>query len=77
MCLVLEGICFHQYHRKILDSVPRLFCPNPKCGALVEADEDSPDPEATCPACQQLMCVPCRVRWHLGAMMCALFKMSR
>ncbi|KAG5654567.1 hypothetical protein H0H81_000092 [Sphagnurus paluster] len=52
------------HHQKLLDSIPRLFCPNPKCSSLVEADEDNEDPQATCPSCQKLMCVPCRTAWH-------------
>ncbi|KAF8067842.1 hypothetical protein FPV67DRAFT_1626064 [Lyophyllum atratum] len=52
------------HHQKLLDSIPRLFCPNPKCSSLVEADGDSPDPQAICPSCRKVMCVPCRTHWH-------------
>ncbi|KAF5383165.1 hypothetical protein D9615_004990 [Tricholomella constricta] len=54
------------HHQRLLDTIPRLFCPNPKCSSLVEADEDDEDPEAACPSCQEIMCVPCRTRWHTG-----------
>ncbi|RDB30352.1 ATP-dependent RNA helicase DEAH12, chloroplastic [Hypsizygus marmoreus] len=61
-----ENDMVHWHHQKILDSIPRLFCPNPKCSSLVEADEDSDDPQAICPSCKQVMCVPCRALWHDG-----------
>ncbi|KAI0766296.1 hypothetical protein BC629DRAFT_1596451 [Irpex lacteus] len=55
-------VTWHQ--QKLLDSLPRIYCPNKKCSALVQAHEDPDEPQAQCPACQTLMCVPCRVSWH-------------
>ncbi|KAJ7487800.1 hypothetical protein FB451DRAFT_1528476 [Mycena latifolia] len=43
---------------------PHIYCPNPKCSAIVQTPEDSNDPQAVCPSCQLLMCVACRVAWH-------------
>ncbi|KAF9459774.1 hypothetical protein BDZ94DRAFT_995454 [Collybia nuda] len=54
------------HHQKLLDSIPRLFCPNPKCSSLVEADEDNDDPQAICPSCQKTICASCRTLWHNG-----------
>ncbi|KAI0336752.1 hypothetical protein GY45DRAFT_1315385 [Cubamyces sp. BRFM 1775] len=50
--------------QKLLDSLPRHYCPNPHCSALVQLDEDSEDPQAICPSCNTVICVPCRVVWH-------------
>ncbi|KAI0371250.1 hypothetical protein BV20DRAFT_965420 [Pilatotrama ljubarskyi] len=52
------------HHQKLLDSLPRHYCPNPRCSALVQLDEDSEDPQALCPSCNTVICVPCRVIWH-------------
>ncbi|KAI0702061.1 hypothetical protein C8T65DRAFT_719286 [Cerioporus squamosus] len=52
------------HHQKLLDSLPRYYCPNPRCSALVQVDEDADDPQATCPSCNSVICVPCRVVWH-------------
>ncbi|OSD08736.1 hypothetical protein PYCCODRAFT_1455722 [Trametes coccinea BRFM310] len=52
------------HSQKLLDSGPRHYCPNPRCSALVQIDEESEDPQAVCPACSSLICVPCRVLWH-------------
>ncbi|KAI0360484.1 hypothetical protein OH77DRAFT_1501240 [Trametes cingulata] len=52
------------HHQKLLDSLPRHYCPNPRCSALVQLDEDSDEPQAICPSCNTLICVPCRVIWH-------------
>lgn len=59
----LEPLPF-QHHQKLLDSLPRHYCPNPRCSALVQLDEDSENPQAVCPSCQSVICVPCRVVWH-------------
>ncbi|KAJ7627525.1 hypothetical protein DFH06DRAFT_1227387 [Mycena polygramma] len=53
-------------HQKLLNSIPHLYCPNPKCSAIVQAPEDTDDPQSVCPSCQLLMCVACRVAWHNG-----------
>ena len=55
-----------QHHRRLLDSLPRQFCPNPKCSVLVQIDEDTDDPRAQCPACFQWVCVYCKAMWHKG-----------
>jgi len=55
-----------KHHRKLLDSLPRRYCPNPKCSVLVQIDEDYADPKAQCPACFQWVCVPCKAMWHKG-----------
>ncbi|CAL1708948.1 unnamed protein product [Somion occarium] len=52
------------HHQKLLDSLPRHYCPNPRCSALVQLHDDPDEPQAQCPACSTLMCVPCRVVWH-------------
>ncbi|EJF63850.1 hypothetical protein DICSQDRAFT_160351 [Dichomitus squalens LYAD-421 SS1] len=63
--LTEEGMTL--WHRqKLLDSIPKYYCPNPKCSELVQTDEDSEDPQAMCPSCDSVICVPCRVIWHDG-----------
>ncbi|KAM5533573.1 hypothetical protein V8D89_012789 [Ganoderma adspersum] len=52
--------------QKLLDSLPKYYCPNPKCSALVQVDEEEDDPQAECPSCDAIICVPCRVVWHDG-----------
>lgn len=64
-CSKLEPLRL-QHHQKLLDSLPRHYCPNPRCSALVQLDEDSEDPQAICPSCNSVICVPCRVVWHGG-----------
>ncbi|KDQ60169.1 hypothetical protein JAAARDRAFT_597882 [Jaapia argillacea MUCL 33604] len=62
---ILEGkgmLLWH--HQKLLDSIPRYYCPNPRCSALVQVHEDPDEPQAVCPSCTTLICVPCRVVWH-------------
>ncbi|KAJ7135966.1 hypothetical protein C8R44DRAFT_769368 [Mycena epipterygia] len=51
-------------HQKLLNSIPHLYCPNPKCSAIVQNPEDNDNPQAVCPSCQLLMCVACRIAWH-------------
>ncbi|KAK7046632.1 RBR-type E3 ubiquitin transferase, partial [Favolaschia claudopus] len=53
-------------HQKLLNSIPHLYCPNPKCSAIVQTPEETDNPQAVCPSCQLLLCVPCRVAWHNG-----------
>ena len=57
---------YAQHHRKLLDSLPRQFCPNPKCSVFVQIDEDNDDPRAQCPACFEWVCVNCKAMWHKG-----------
>ncbi|KAF9819392.1 hypothetical protein IEO21_02135 [Rhodonia placenta] len=52
------------HHQKLLDSMPRYYCPNPRCSALVQVHDDPNDPLAQCPSCNSRICVPCRVVWH-------------
>ncbi|THH15651.1 hypothetical protein EW146_g4847 [Bondarzewia mesenterica] len=54
------------HHQKLLDSLPRYYCPNPRCSILLQVDDDSDDPQAECPACSGLLCVPCKAVWHDG-----------
>jgi hypothetical protein len=64
---VLSEKVMHIWHQqKIYDSLPKLYCPNPKCSQFVQAHEDADQPQAQCPSCQHLMCVPCRSPWHAG-----------
>ncbi|KAJ7755328.1 hypothetical protein DFH07DRAFT_743267 [Mycena maculata] len=51
-------------HQKLLNSIPHMYCPNPKCSAIVQTPEGTQDPQALCSSCQLLLCVPCRVAWH-------------
>ncbi|KAJ6571684.1 hypothetical protein B0H19DRAFT_936268 [Mycena capillaripes] len=53
-------------HQKLLNSIPHIYCPNPKCSAIVQTPEDTNDPQAVCPFCQLLLCVACRIPWHQG-----------
>ncbi|KAJ7695393.1 hypothetical protein B0H17DRAFT_1271880 [Mycena rosella] len=53
-------------HQKLLLSIPHIYCPNPKCSAIVQTSEDTEDPQAVCPSCELLICVACRVAWHHG-----------
>ncbi|KAI8986715.1 hypothetical protein BD414DRAFT_486849 [Trametes punicea] len=52
------------HHQKLLDSLPRFYCPNPRCSTRLQLEEDSDDPQALCPSCDTQICVPCRVIWH-------------
>ncbi|KIM87741.1 hypothetical protein PILCRDRAFT_814454 [Piloderma croceum F 1598] len=52
------------HHRKLLDSLPRYYCPNRQCSTLVLLHEDPGEPQATCPLCTTVMCVPCKTQWH-------------
>ncbi|KAH7926264.1 hypothetical protein BV22DRAFT_1009547 [Leucogyrophana mollusca] len=53
------------WHRqRLLDSIERHYCPNPRCSALVQVHDDPNEPMASCPSCSEVMCVPCRVTWH-------------
>jgi len=52
------------YHQKHLDSLPRYYCPNRQCSALVHLYAKAGEPRATCPVCGTAMCIPCRTQWH-------------
>lgn len=63
-----------QHHQKLLDSLPKYYCPNPRCSALVQVDEGEEDPQAICPSCDSMVCIPCRVLWHDGEHRAVVFK---
>ncbi|KZT28083.1 hypothetical protein NEOLEDRAFT_1161274 [Neolentinus lepideus HHB14362 ss-1] len=52
------------HHRKLLDSIPRYYCPNPRCSALVQLPPNQEEVQAMCPSCSKLVCIPCKVTWH-------------
>ncbi|KAI0938557.1 hypothetical protein AcV5_000209 [Taiwanofungus camphoratus] len=52
------------HHQKLLDSLPRHYCPNPRCSALVQLHDNPDEPRAICPSCAIAMCVSCHVIWH-------------
>ncbi|KAI0053773.1 hypothetical protein FA95DRAFT_1586011 [Auriscalpium vulgare] len=52
------------HYQQLLDSIPKYYCPNPRCSARVQIDDAVEDPHAECPACTQHLCVPCRSIWH-------------
>jgi len=49
--------------RKLLDSLPRYYCPNQQCSALLQLDESDVIHD-TCPVCKTDICVPCKTQWH-------------
>lgn len=53
-----------QHHQRLLDSLPKYYCPNRKCSALVQVHDDPDEPQASCPSCELLICVPCQTLWH-------------
>ncbi|KAF7323970.1 RBR-type E3 ubiquitin transferase [Mycena kentingensis (nom. inval.)] len=63
----------HWDHQKLLHSIPYIYCPNPKCSAIVETPEENDETQAVCPFCQLLMCVACRVAWH-GDLSCEQYQ---
>ncbi|KAI0340375.1 hypothetical protein BDW22DRAFT_1486226 [Trametopsis cervina] len=50
--------------QRLLDSRPRVYCPNKQCSVLVQNHEDTVGPQVECLACHHLMCIPCRSPWH-------------
>ncbi|KAG8934216.1 hypothetical protein FRC02_010386 [Tulasnella sp. 418] len=71
---ILGGELLEKWHlQKIVDSLPRRYCPNQKCSMRLEVEEDLDVPQAECPACHILMCVPCRSVWH-GGLTCEQFQ---
>ncbi|PCH44865.1 hypothetical protein WOLCODRAFT_78291 [Wolfiporia cocos MD-104 SS10] len=52
------------YHQKLLSSLPKFYCPNKRCSTLVQVHDDPDEPQALCPSCNELLCVPCQVVWH-------------
>ncbi|KAI6158108.1 hypothetical protein BKA82DRAFT_996490 [Pisolithus tinctorius] len=50
--------------QKLFDSMEKQYCPNSRCSALLQVEEDPNDPIAVCPRCQESICVPCKVLWH-------------
>ncbi|EOA25755.1 hypothetical protein CARUB_v10019116mg [Capsella rubella] len=55
------------------DSIPineRVYCPNPRCSALMSLDELSKpvkedEVRRKCFECNQLLCIKCKVPWHI------------
>jgi hypothetical protein len=41
-----------------------VYCPHPKCGQALEKPDESEEnyPLATCPSCEKIICVSCKVR---------------
>jgi len=52
------------HHRRLLDSLPRHYCPIRQCSAMVLLDEEIEEPQATCPMCMTIICIPCKTQWH-------------
>lgn len=50
--------------QKLYDSMEKHYCPNQRCSALVQVEEDPNEPMAVCPQCRETICVPCNVLWH-------------
>ncbi|KAI6134825.1 hypothetical protein EDD17DRAFT_1548966 [Pisolithus thermaeus] len=50
--------------QKLYESMEKHYCPNPRCSALVQVEEDPDEPMAVCPRCRETICVPCKVLWH-------------
>ncbi|KAG8964414.1 hypothetical protein FRC03_001815 [Tulasnella sp. 419] len=64
---VLTAEVLEAWHfQKLLDSIVKIYCPYPDCSALVEVPHSEDLHEATCPACQRVVCAKCRVPWHNG-----------
>ncbi|GAA6060923.1 hypothetical protein JCM10212_003957 [Sporobolomyces blumeae] len=60
--------CENWHFRKLLDSSPIVFCPNPRCSERVlrPSEAESKDSQAICPACHVCVCYSCEVTWHVG-----------
>ncbi|KAG8933607.1 hypothetical protein FRC02_011529 [Tulasnella sp. 418] len=70
---ILGPSLLEKWHfQKLLDSIVKVHCPYPKCSALVEVPSPERLRDATCPACQRMICVKCRAPWHTG-LTCAEF----
>ncbi|KAI6003030.1 hypothetical protein EDD15DRAFT_2157678 [Pisolithus albus] len=59
--------------QKLYDSMEKHYCPNPRCSALVQVEEDPNEPMALCPECRETICIPCNVLWH-HELTCAEFQ---
>ncbi|KAI6021711.1 hypothetical protein BKA83DRAFT_610824 [Pisolithus microcarpus] len=44
--------------QKLYDSMEKHYCPNQRCSALVQVEEDPNEPMAVCPRCRETICVP-------------------
>ncbi|KAI9592623.1 hypothetical protein BDF19DRAFT_425239 [Syncephalis fuscata] len=46
----------------------KIYCPIQRCSKVVELDEEMPanQTEAECPYCHTLICIQCRVPYHVG-----------
>ncbi|KAG8933603.1 hypothetical protein FRC02_011525 [Tulasnella sp. 418] len=64
------------HFQKLLESIEKIYCPHPSCSALVEVPDVPGLEEATCPACQRMICVKCKTPWH-PALSCAENKLPQ
>ena len=55
---------FSQHHQKLLDSIPKNYCPNPRCSALIQIGNETRPTREKCPSCHVALCVPCWALWH-------------
>ena len=53
-----------QHSQKLLDTIPRFYCPNRHCSIRLEVDDDGEEAQGQCPACSSAICIPCRAPWH-------------
>ncbi|KAL7411503.1 hypothetical protein BDY24DRAFT_417028 [Mrakia frigida] len=52
------------WRARILDSIPKMYCSNKKCNALVVGPDSANATQAQCPCCEEQMCVQCQTKWH-------------
>ncbi|KAG9003812.1 hypothetical protein FRB93_010828 [Tulasnella sp. JGI-2019a] len=52
------------HHQKLLDNLPKFWCPNLRCSELITIENEVEDVRAACPTCHTQLCVPCRTTWH-------------
>lgn len=55
-----------QHTQKLLDGLPKFYCPNQTCSAHLEAPNVAYSVQNWCPACNTSICVLCRGLWHEG-----------
>ncbi|KAG9003805.1 hypothetical protein FRB93_010821 [Tulasnella sp. JGI-2019a] len=52
------------HHQKLLESIPKFWCPAARCSELIATDDEMEGVQAACPSCQTQICVACRSTWH-------------
>ncbi|KAG8849399.1 hypothetical protein FRB96_000841 [Tulasnella sp. 330] len=52
------------HHQKLLESLPKFWCPSGRCSELIATDDELEGVQAACPSCQTQICVACRSIWH-------------